>query len=78
MITLSSRTNRPEQKVQIQIRLLQGAVWSGSTLSAFPPAFPPAYFEYVHDLWKNRFVQIIQCCYLSSMGIYCNSEWSFM
>ena len=45
MITQNSRTNRPEQRVQAQIRLLQGAVWSGST----PFAFQPAHFGYVEQ-----------------------------
>ena len=35
---LSFRTDMPGQTVQTQIRLLQGAVWSESTLFAIPSA----------------------------------------
>ena len=44
-------------------------------VSALFFAFLPAYFGYTIS-GKNRFVQIVRCCYLSSMGIYCRTCFS--
>ena len=52
---LSFRTDMPEQTVQTQIRLLLGAVWSGSTLFAIPSES----FGLI-TLWQSHIVQILE------------------
>ena len=55
VMILSFRTDMPGQTVQTQIRLLLGAVWSGSTLFAIPSAS----FG-LNTLWQSRIVQILE------------------
>ena len=55
VMILSFRTDMPGQTVQNKIRLLQGAVWSGSTLFAILSAS----FGLI-TLWQSHKVQILE------------------